>query len=555
MQRLLVEAEKVSGISYNIDNFSDVIEAIHVIQTEIGITGTTSQEASTTIQGSFNSMKASWTNLLTGMSSDTANFSELINNFVDSAGTFGSNLLPRIKIALEGIGQLVSELAGKLPQIVNELLPVIVESAINVINSLINSFTSAMPMLIETGVTLITTLLQGIQTSLPMILESVLVIMDSLINGIIQVLPMLLEVGLQALITLGQGIAQALPTLIPTIVDLVISMCDMIIENLPLIIDTAIQIILALVEGLINALPTLIEEVPRIINSFADTIYDNLPKILEAGIKILMMLIKGLIDTIPVLVANLPQIIMAIINAFTLINWWNIGKNLITSIGEGIKGMGKSIWSWAKNVANEVLNSIKNVFTGGNGVGSGFISRISSGISSMFSSIVSTAKNLGSSVVQGIKSILSIDSLKSVGRNLIQGLWNGISNMTGWIMDRIGGFASSVIGGIKDFFGINSPSRVLRDEVGVYMAQGIGVGFDEEMNNVNKDIENSLQYDYTASINPNMNEKGTENNMLGAIYSLLKTIADNGINLDGRELARGLAPYQDEFNDYNTRFA
>ncbi len=555
MQRLLVEAGKVSGITYDISNFSDVIEAIHIIQTEIGITGTTSLEASQTISGSFNAMKSSWSNLLTGMSDDTVNFSTLIDNFIESAGTFGANLLPRIKIALDGIGQLVTELAGKLPGIIGELLPVITESAVNVITSLINSFVTATPMLIETGKTLLTTLIEGIKTSLPAIVSSALDILTSLINGLIEVLPMLLEVGLQALITLGQGIADSLPTLIPTILDLVISLCDMIIENLPLIINTAIDIILALVEGLVKALPTLIAEVPRIINSFSDTIYNALPQILKAGIDILMMLIKGLIESIPVLIANLPQIIMAIINAFTMVNWWNIGKDLIVNIGKGIWGMVKNIGKTAKDLGKSVLEGIKGIFTGGTGTGAGFITNIINGLLSLRTKALSSIKEVGSNMLNGIKNVLSWDNLKNVGSNLIQGLWNGISNMGGWIMDKIGGFASGIIDGVKDFFGIHSPSKVFENEVGVYLAQGLGVGFDKEFDNVNKDIETSLQYDYNASINPNINNKGTENNMLGAIYGLLKTIADNGINLDGREVARGLAPYQDEFNEYNTRFA
>lgn len=553
MQRLLADASKLSGVEYSIGNFSDIIEAIHVVQDELGITGTTAKEAATTIQGSFSAMKSAWTNVLTGMSDDSADFDTLINNLVESASTFGDNILPRIKIALTGIGKLVEALVSKLPTIIQSILPDIVKSGISVLGTLGKSLTSSAPILISSAVDIIKTLVSGIQSSLPSIVTSAMEILNSLINGIVEVLPMLLELGLQMLITLGQGIAASLPSLIPTIVNLVISLCDMIINNLPMIIDVAIDIILALVEGLVNALPTLIQEVPRIINSFADAIYAKLPDILKAGIDILLMLIKGLIDSIPILIQNLPQIIMAIVNAFTLYNWWNIGSNLITNIGNGIKSMFTNIKAIAKLTGENVVNAIKGIFSGGGNIGKNLISYISNGISSSVGNLLQAAKNIAISAIQGIQNIFGWNTASSIGSNLIRGIWAGISNMSGWIINLIGGFAGSVVKSIKGFFGIHSPSKVMQDEVGVFLAQGIGVGFDDEIDSVNKDIENSLAYDYNSNIDVEKDNKNNYSSVLAAIYNLLKTIADNGINIDGREVAKALSPYQEEFDDYNTR--
>lgn len=470
MERLLVEAEKISGIKYDISNFSDIIEAIHVIQTEMGITGTTAEEAATTIEGSFNMLKSAWSNILTGMSDDTANFDDLVNDLVYSLETFGGNLLPRAKIAINGITKLFSSLVQELPSLINSILPQLVNSGIEVIKNLIT----------------------GIQTGLPSLINTALEIAMSLVNGIIEILPMLLEVGLQALITLGQGIAENLPVLIPVIVDLIISMCDTIIESLPLIIDVAIDIILALVEGIINALPTLIQEVPRIINEFSNAIYNQLPKILKAGIDILLMIIKGLIDTIPVLIQNLPQIIMAIINAFTLVNWWQIGSNLIANIGKGITSMVSNIKTIASFTAENVITGIKNIFSAGGSIGKNLISWIGNGISNSIGNLVQAARNVAISAIQGIKNIFSWDSAASIGSNLIRGIWNGISNMTGWILNLIGGFAKSVISSIKGFFGIHSPSRVMRDLIGTNIVKGIGVGIDVETPNLEKDINANM---------------------------------------------------------------
>lgn len=470
MQRLLVEAEKISGVKYNISNFSDIIEAIHVIQNEMGITGTTAKEAATTISGSFNMLKSAWSNILTGMASDTENFDDLVNDLVYSLQTFGGNILPRIKIAIGGITKLFNSLVQELPSLINNILPELLNSGIDIVKNLIS----------------------GIQEGLPSLINTALDIMMSLVNGVIEVMPMLLEVGLQALITLGQGIAENLPTLIPTLVNLVISMCDMIIENLPLILDVAIDIILALVEGLVTALPTLISEVPRIINEFSNAIYSALPQILKAGVDILLMLIKGLIDSIPTLIANIPQIIMAIVNVFTLFNWWQIGSNLIANIGKGITSMVSNIKAIASFTAESVINGIKVIFSAGGSIGKNLISWVANGISSSLGNLLQAAKNVAISAIQGIKNIFGWNEASSIGKNLIRGIWNGISNMTGWILNLIGGFADSVIGSIKGFFGIHSPSRIMRDLIGTNIVKGIGVGIDIETPNLEKDIDSNM---------------------------------------------------------------
>lgn len=470
MERLLSDAQELSGIEYNLSNFSDIIEAIHVIQNEMEITGTTAKEAASTIEGSLSMTKSAWTNLLTGMADDNANFDVLVDNLVNSLGSLGENLLPRAKIAINGVTELFNSLVQELPSLVNSILPELVNGGIDVIKNLII----------------------GIQTGLPSLINTALDIVMSLINGIVEILPMLLEVGLQAIIALGQGIAENLPALIPTIVNLIISMCDMIIENLPLILDVAIDIILALVQGLVTALPTLISEVPRIINEFSNAIYGALPQILKAGVDILLMLIKGLIQSIPTLVANIPAIIMAIVNVFTLFNWANIGKNLITNIGSGIKSMFSNIKTIAQFTAENVVTGIKNIFASGGSIGKNLISWVANGIKSSVGNLLQAARNVAISAIQGIKNILGWDSAASIGSNLIRGIWNGISNMSGWILSKISGFASSIIGGIKNFFGIHSPSRVMRDLIGVNLVKGIGVGVDVETPNLEKDIDANM---------------------------------------------------------------
>lgn len=564
MQRLLADAGKLSGMKYSIGNFSDIIEAIHVVQDELGITGTTALEASTTIEGSFNTLKASWANMLRTLGDDSADFNFMVENLVESLTNFGGNILPRVKIILEGIGILVEEMAQRLPDVIMEILPSVVNSGIEVVSSLANGIISSLPTIVKLGVDVVKTLVDGVNESLPSIVSSAIEIVMSLVNGIIELLPMLLEVGLQALIALGQGIAQNLPALIPTVVNLIISMCDTIIENLPLLISVAIDIILALVQGLVNALPTLIAEVPRIINSFADAIYGALPQILLAGIQILMMLIKGLIQSIPILIANIPQIIMAIVNAVTLYNWAGLGKNVINWLSNGISSMKGSIGSTAKGVAEWVGTSITNIFKGGLSWGRNLISSIGQGFSSMLSFLSSSARSVATGALNAIKTKFSEGV--NIGKNLIQGIWNGISNMKQWILNKIGGFAGSIISGIKNAFGIHSPSRVMRDLIGVNLVKGIGVGIDVETPNLEKDINsnmNDLVYKMQSTVD--METAKVSNNITGnvatsqsnasdgnsGVISILEAIKnsidniDPSLNIDGKEFAIAITPYVD----------
>ena len=161
MQRLIDDANKVKVANgemadLSIDSFADVTEAIHIIQTEMGITGTTAREAATTIEGSLSMMKGAWQNLVVGMADENANMEVLINNFVDSVAIAAENLLPRIEQTLKGIGQLIEKLAP----VIAEALPVLVESVL--------------PSLLAAGVSLVTAIAKGIVTALPAIYDALL---------------------------------------------------------------------------------------------------------------------------------------------------------------------------------------------------------------------------------------------------------------------------------------------------------------------------------------------------------------------------------------------
>ncbi|MEG1256604.1 tape measure protein [Clostridium sp.] len=415
-------------------------------------------------------------------------FSTLKDNFKALAGevfvplsdTLKNNILPT---ALGYIETLTKEFREKgITGLVGAVGEIVAE--------MITSAASNLPQIINLAVQVIQSFITGIQSNLPQIVIATIAIITSLVNGFITLLPQILQLGIQLIIELARGIAESIPTMLPTLINVIIGICDMIIANIGTIIGVGIQILLALVQGLMDSLPTLIENIPRIINSFAEAIYSNLPTILKAGIDILLMLIKGLIDSIPTLIANIPQIIMAIVNAITLFNWSQLGKNLITWLGDGISAMRGNIGNIASGIAEWVGNVITSIFKGGLSWGKNLISSIGQGFSSMVSFLGNSASSIASGALNAIGNIFS--GGVSIGKNLIEGIWNGISSMGDWIMRLIGGFAGNIVQGIKNFFDINSPSRVMRDEVGKYLVQGIGVGFEDETPSLEKSMEKDL---------------------------------------------------------------
>ena len=339
MERLLADAEKITGIKYDISNLNDVYQAIHVIQGEIGITGTTAKEASTTIQGSVASMQSAWQNMLTGIASgNTENIGNLVNNLTDSVITAGQNILPRVQEIANGIVNVLPQIVEKI----NENLPMLLESGTQILQTLINGFTQSLPNLMPMITNLVTTLL----------------------TFLIENLPTIINAGVQILLSLVQGIAQSLPQLIPTVVDAIITIVDNLINNIDLIIDAGIQLLLGLAQGLINAIPQLIEKIPTIISNLINAITNNIPKLIEMGITLIVKLAEGLIKAIPQLISKIPEIIGALVSGFGnyMSNICAIGKNIVSGIWEGISGAASWLWDKITGWCSGIVDGIKGFF-------------------------------------------------------------------------------------------------------------------------------------------------------------------------------------------------
>lgn len=431
MKRLLADAEKISGIKYDISSYADIVDAIHVVQTEMGITGTTAEEAASTIQGSFGMMKSAWQNLVTGMADPNQDLGVLVGNFTDSVVIAGNNLIPRIQELLPRIVEATTSLIGtvseQLPAILGTVLPSLVEGATNLVTGLMAALPSVLSVLADVAPTVINTL----------------------VPALIELLPQITQTGIDVIVSLAQGIADALPQLIPAATDAIIEIVEVLTspDNLGNLIDAALAIILALVDGLVDAAPKLIAAVPDVIANLVTAIIANMPKILEAGVEITMALADGLIKAIPELVAAIP--------------------NLILGIVQGI------------------IDNLPEIIMAGPKI----IAALATGLIEAIPDIVMVIPQLIRSIVD---TFLSFD-WGSIGKNIVEGIKNGFVNMWNSFKQTVENVFTGLVDGVKSFLGIASPSKVFAG-IGGYMAEGLGQGFDKEFSNVKRGIQSQLDF-------------------------------------------------------------
>lgn len=405
MQRLLKDAEALTGIKYDIDNLADVYEAIHVIQTELGITGTTAQEAATTIEGSMKSAKASWDNFLAG--SGTAD--ELVSSVSNAT-----------EIIFKNLGEIVPRLVETIPA-----------AAKGIADGIISAFQNQ--GIADIGKNLLSEIVSGIEENAPTVVTS----------------------GANILASFISGIGERLPELVPQALQLVVTLADAIISNIPTIINAGISLLKGLAQGIINSLPLLITEGPRIINDFADAIYSGLGQIILAGAQMLLSLLQGIWDNRGLLLENAGEILLAFINVFSLSKLLSLGKSLMTSMSNGIKGMLPNIESAGKKVLTNLVNGIKSLAT----------------------HPVTTIKG----IITNIKNAFTSINWGSIGSNIISGIAKGLTASAGVIVSAAKNAAKKALDSAKSFLGIHSPSTVFRDQVGKNMALGMGEGFEKNV--------------------------------------------------------------------------
>ena len=343
MEELLAKAQELSGVEYDIDSYADIVQAIHVVQEEMGITGTTADEAAGTISGSLATFGAAWDNLVTGFANPDADLGVLIGNFVQSGITVLDNLMPTIQQAVTGIGQAITQIA-----------PIIVELLPGLINTLV-------PPLLDAAIQLVNALVQALPDIIGILLEQVPVLMDLIINTILTMLPLILDLGLQFILALADGLIQNLPTLIPAVVGVIMTLVEKLTEpdTLVQLISAALQLIIALAEGLLKAVPELLGKVPIILANLVEAIIKAAPVLAQAALELVLTLAAGIVESLAKLNEKGKEMIDAVKDGF----WEKIesaktwGKDMIQNFIDGIKAK----WDNLKNTVKDLANSIKDL--------------------------------------------------------------------------------------------------------------------------------------------------------------------------------------------------
>lgn len=438
-----VQAELGVTVDANSLSFGNIVNAISVMQEKMGIAGTTTEEASRTISGSINAMKGAWSNLITGIANDQADFDSLIGNMVDSAGAFAKNIIPRIEVTLGGIGQLIEKLAPiiveQLPPLVDSILPMLISTATGLVNSfttilpsLVKTIVTALvnnaPLLVKAGVSLINSLLDSIVDNKKVLLDGAVEIVNELVNGIGDLLPEIIEAGFEILTSLLNGIGEALPDLISKITDIIIEIALALTSptSLTYLLEAGLSIIMGLAQGILDSIPALIEALPLIIDNIIRFLISAIPMLLEAAI----MLFSALIDAIPSvldsLIKALPQIITSLID-FVL--------ESIPELLDAAIMLYFALVDAIPTVVDALMNQLPQILT------------------AILDALVKAYPKLFDAIGQII--IKLFDFIKSVnwfvlGKNIILTVWNGLksmwNNVITWFETAINGIFSGIVG-------------------------------------------------------------------------------------------------------------
>lgn len=423
MQRLLDKAQELSGVEYNIDNLADVYSAIHVIQGELGITGTTAIEAEGTISGSFNMMKASATNFLaslTGVKDGNGNailsVEDSLNDLVNSAVSFASNVIP-------AIGSVMTSLPKAI--------------------------------------------VQAMQTYGPQAIVAAQEMLANLLTYIPSMLTSFTTVGVELLNQISSGLTSGIPTFCAQFLPMLVTISENLRANAGQLIDAGLNLIENLAQGIANSLPTLIATVPQIITNIAGIINDNMPKILSTGIEILITLTKGIINAIPTLIANLPKIFTAAESVLSAMNWLGVGKNLMNLLVNGVKALVHLPGQIIKGAFNTAKQMITTGFSWGS-VGRNIIHGIANGLSAAGHMLWDTVKGILGSFKDNVLSFFGIHSPSRwgafVGKMIDAGVANGLIDNTSLVSNAANELQRSLKGPFKASADLITGSTVANSE-------------------------------------------------------------------------------------------
>lgn len=507
LERLVADAEKLTGQALDPAKFSDVITAIHAVQTELGITGTTAKEASSTIEGSVNAAKAAWENWLSGLGNEKADMSALTSQLVDAVKTAVKNIIPVVKQILSS---LASEISNIIPDNVKDGIKSFV-STLKTISPVIASVTAGI-VAFKTAM-MIASIIQGVSTAITAFkaANEAATIAQAALNAVMAVNPFVLiatavaalvagiivlwntnEGFRDAVISIWEAIKgafigawEAIEAVWSTVADFFTAIWNGIVEELSPITEA--------IGGAFSAAWSLIQTVWSLAQPFFSNIWE--------GIKAVFSVVSN------------------VLGGFFSSAW-----NAIKSVWEAVKPYFEQLWEGIKSVFSVVSDVLGGFFSAAweaiKGVwnaATGYFENVWKTIEGIFSVVESVLKGDFEGAWEAIKGVLSgwgdyfrglydtlvnvfsnvWDAFSSIGSNIVDGIKSGISNawgsLTSWVSDKFNALVSSVKSGL----GIASPSKVFA-KIGGFMAEGVGVGWGDEFSDIQKDINKSL--DFSAAI-------------------------------------------------------
>jgi len=494
MERLLADAQKISGIKYDISSYSDVIDAIHVMQTEMGITGTTQKEAEKTIQGSTAAMKSAYNNLMAGIATDGADIEKLVDDFINSIETVGNNVIPVVERALKGVGKAISVgipiIIKKIPPLVAKILPDLIKTVGGLINQLSAYLGKAMPQFTKTVLpeavkqiqsilpTLLNKLTTGfnnillnladmVVTTLPVVTQTILPAMiqgtTDLVVGMVDKLPDLLHEVTAGAITLFQGLIDGLNAvmdeLLPMLPQMVADITQQLFSSIPELFDGALELFGKLLEALNQTIQEIMPQLPQFITDMCKTLTDHIDEIIDTGFDLLIGLIDGFTAAMPTIMEELPKIVVKIAKKLTEPD--NLGR-LLQSGTELIRAVAKGFPGAVKYIAENIPAIINNI----------------------------------------INSLMSVDWL-GLGIDIVKGILEGFLNVGDIIWDYVSSFKDELLDDVSSIFEIFSPSHVMRDDVGKYLGLGVVDGFISAMKKGTDDMAASIPREFDTDIKLN----------------------------------------------------
>lgn len=365
---VLGDSIKVDEKTVNSVSFDKMIEAIHKVQTDLDITGTTSKEAATTVSGSLGSVKAAWANLMAGMGDKNADLKNLIKEMVGTVKTFAKNILPVIKQALSGVTTLISELApdiaAELPQLVSDLLPQLIEAGTQIFQALVKGISDNIGTITQAAITAITTIATALIQNTGPLVQALATIITTIAQALPTILPDLTEAIKQQMPLISQAILDSLPAIIECATQIIVTIAETLANNINLIVDGAVKIIDTLAMSLSDSdtAKKLTEAAFKIVFTLTKEIVKNLPDILASGILIAVEIVKGIAQGMVDFFAPVSDALSD--KLLDLTDWfsrkWNDfkewGSDMIQAFIDGIKEK----WQSLKDTVCDVASSVKD---------------------------------------------------------------------------------------------------------------------------------------------------------------------------------------------------